>query len=142
LALRDPIAVYDAATNVEAQLIKLALNEAGVEAFAAEDVSTAGIWMFGTLPGINKPQVWISSEDRDRALAVLQEYERGNAERYRAAGQRKRHLGPEIEVLCEDCGRTAKFPSSQHGSIQDCPHCGAYVDVVAIGEDPHTSSDD
>ncbi len=134
MALQDPVAVYNAASNVEAHLVKTMLNEAGVEAFATEDLSLVGYWMFGTLPEIHKPQVWISSADCDRAKPLLQDYERHAAERRLAAEQTRQHLGPEIEVLCEDCNRTSMFPSSQHGTIQDCPLCGAYVDVGDVDD--------
>ena len=34
-----------------------------------------------------------------------------------------------MEVVCEECGQTSSFPATQQGSLQDCPHCGASVDV-------------
>lgn len=83
MALQDPVVVYDAATNVEAQMLKLLLIEAGIEAFVAEDLSTGGIWMFGLLPGIHKPQVWVSQSDVRAAQSVLEGYERLAAERER-----------------------------------------------------------
>jgi hypothetical protein len=67
MELRDPIVAYDAATNVEAQLMKMLLTEAGIDAYASEDHSTAGVWMFGVMPELHKPQVWVSSRDLDRA---------------------------------------------------------------------------
>jgi hypothetical protein len=36
---------------------------------------------------------------------------------------------PAIEVTCEGCGQTGRFPPAQRGSVQECPHCGAFVDV-------------
>lgn len=38
VALRDPVAVFNADTNVEAQLVRTLLVDAGVEAFVVEDV--------------------------------------------------------------------------------------------------------
>lgn len=37
-----------------------------------------------------------------------------------------------VDVRCEECGKETKFPAAERGSVQNCPHCGAYVDV---GED-------
>jgi len=34
-----------------------------------------------------------------------------------------------MEVVCEKCGERSAFPASQLGSVQQCQHCGAYVDV-------------
>jgi putative signal transducing protein len=136
MELRDPVVAYDAATNVEAQLVKMLLTEAGIDAFASEDHSTAGLWMFGVMPEIHKPQVWVSSQDHDRAQLLLQEYEQRVAERQQPDQSVESNAGPAIEVLCEECRKKSSFPSSQKGSVQDCLHCGAYVDV-GDGDDAH-----
>jgi hypothetical protein len=34
-----------------------------------------------------------------------------------------------IETECEECGARIKFPASEAGTVQDCPNCGAYLDV-------------
>jgi hypothetical protein len=47
MALRDPVAVYNAANNLEAQLLSNRLNEAGIEAHVTEDVSIVGVWLLG-----------------------------------------------------------------------------------------------
>lgn len=133
MALDDPIPAYNAATNLEAQLVSTILNEAGIEAFAVEDLSTAGLWEFGTLPGIHKPQVWISRRDADRAQPILASYDRENADRSRAARLRSESDQP-ISARCEECGRETEFPRAKSGTIQDCPHCGAYLDVPETGE--------
>jgi len=127
MALRDPVAVYNAASNVEAHLVRNVLLQSGVQAYVTEDVSQVGTWMFGLLPEIHKPQVWIDTADIDRAQPILEDYERRAAERRGAddgAG-----MEPPIEVTCEACGRCSLFSRTQRGSVQDCPHCGAYVDV-------------
>lgn len=41
--------------------------------------------------------------------------------------------GVPIEVLCEECGERTSFPAAQRGSVQECPHCGTFLDV---GEEP------
>lgn len=74
MALEDPVAVYNAANNPEAHLVKILLTESGVEAFVSEDLSPGGLWMFGTLPEIHKPQVWVSRSDRQRAEPILEQY--------------------------------------------------------------------
>ena len=30
---------------------------------------------------------------------------------------------------CWDCGQPLRFPARQRGNVQECPHCGAFVDV-------------
>jgi hypothetical protein len=134
MALREPVAVYNAANNVEALLLKMRLVEAGVEAFASEDLSPGGLWAFGILPEIHKPQVWVSKFDVDQARAILQDYERETTERRQASEAVESASGSPIEVVCEDCGEASLFPSAQRGSVQECPRCGGYVDVGAIDE--------
>jgi Putative prokaryotic signal transducing protein len=134
MALRDPVAVYDAANNVEAQLVKMFLVESGVEAFALEDVSLVGYWMFGILPEIHKPQVFVNKADVERALRLLEEYESQAAERERLSRAVDAGKALPIEVACEECSESTSFPSSQRGSVQMCPRCGAYVDVGGVDE--------
>jgi hypothetical protein len=40
----------------------------------------------------------------------------------------------DFQVVCEECEQTITFPASAHGSVQDCPHCGAYVDALTAEE--------
>lgn len=130
MSLRDPVAVYNAATNMEAGFVRDALVASGIEAFLTEDFSLGGTWIGGFLPEIHKPQVWVERADIDRAKPVLDEFER------RATELRKRAAaGPAIEVVCEECRRSASFPAAQKGSVQQCPDCGAYIDV-GEGEAP------
>jgi hypothetical protein len=124
MPLRNPIAVYNAATNVEAHLVCNALLQSGVEAMVIEDSSVVGLWFGGAIPEIHKPQVWIERDDVERAKVVLQDYERRIAERRETMA-----AGDPLDVACEDCGKRASYPPTQRGTVQECPHCGAYVDV-------------
>ena len=124
MALDGPIAAYNAATNLEAQLILNILTAAGIEAAVVADMSPAGFWSFGVLPQIHRPQVWINRPDMDRAKPILEDYMRRADERRTADA-----AAPPIEVVCEECGKSSSFPGNQNGTVQDCPHCGAFVDV-------------
>lgn len=128
MALRDPIAVYNAANNLEAAFVRDALIDSGVEAFVTEDVSVVGGWVGGLVPEIHKPQVWVERADVERAKPVLDDYERRAIERKNPDAEALA-TGPPIEVVCEQCSASASFPPSQRGSVQDCPNCGAFVDV-------------
>lgn len=127
MALRDPVAGYNAATNLEAHLICGLLRDAGIEAAAVEDVSMVGHWMGGLMPEIHKPQVWIERTDLERAKPIIDAYEQRDPQQPQRPSD-----GSPIEVTCEECGKRSQFPAEQHGSVQECPHCRAYVDV---GED-------
>jgi hypothetical protein len=134
MALRDPVAVYNAANNMEAIFVRDALVAAGVDAFVIEDLSRVGTWIGGFIPEIHKPQVWVERADIERAKPVLDDFERRSTD-LREAGAEAGATGPVIEVVCEECGRPASFPAAQQGSVQQCPHCRAYIDV-GDGEAP------
>lgn len=124
MELRDPIAIYNAANNLEAALVCELLNSSEIEAFAVEDTSVAGLWMFGLLPEIHKPQVWIARADIAKAEPILEKYE------LEQTGKRQaKQDGAPIEVVCEECNKPSAYPASRLGSIETCVHCGAYVDV-------------
>ncbi|HEX3727945.1 MAG TPA: DUF2007 domain-containing protein [Pirellulales bacterium] len=130
--LRDPIVVYTGASNLEVQLVKVFLSEAGIDACADEDLSLAGLWAFGTLPGIHQPRVWVSTQDRERAQRLLVAYENLAVERQQASQNHDHPAKTLIDVQCEECKVVSSYPSAQLGTVQECPRCGAYVDVGDI----------
>jgi hypothetical protein len=42
-----------------------------------------------------------------------------------------------IKTQCEECGGTVEFSRSLLDSVQECPECGAYVDVVEAAQKPY-----
>ena len=111
MALRDPVAVFDADTNVEAQLVRTLLVDAGIEAFAIDDVSYVGVCVWGTLSGINKPQVFVERKDAQKALDFLDTYEDRIRERQPVStdDQFCHHCGEPIEpgtASCAACGQS------------------------------------
>jgi len=127
MSFREPFAAYNAATNIDAHLVCDALSAAGIEAYAADDVSPVGVWVGGVVPEIHKPQVWIEKADAERAAPILAEFDRRAAERRRA--ETTASSDEEIEAVCEECGKPSKFPASQRGTVQTCPHCWSFMDV-------------
>jgi rubrerythrin len=141
MALTDPVVAYHAATNMEAQMVKMKLVEVGIEAFAAEDFSPGGYWMFGTLPMIFKAQVLVDRRDLERAKTVVAEFETAAAQRRQTSRPHSESETEVIVVRCEDCGRKSGYPASQRGTVQECPKCGAYVDVGEFDENEFLSSE-
>jgi hypothetical protein len=126
MALRNPVAVYNAGTNVEAHVVKLILNEAGIEAHVADDVSVVGLWAFGTLPEIHKPQRW-------RPIKTIRSGGLGlRKRRLRIRGSRSR---------ARIAASQSAFPASDRGKIRQCPHCRGYVDVGEAAPDDTRSED-
>jgi hypothetical protein len=129
MAITHPVCVYAAESNIEAEMICAYLEQNGIDAYPGRDDSLAGYWMFGTLPQIYKPKVWIDQSKLEAAQPLLIEYER-EAIRRRATPQ-KAGTGT-IEVICEECGKSLFFDASKKGTVQDCSHCGAFVDVGEV----------
>ena len=130
MGLTDPITAYNAESNMEAMLVQRFLESEGIEAYATEDLSLAGYWALGTLPEIHKPQVWINRRDAARVAQLLVEFEHRKLER---DATRKAEESTTIESRCEDCGKTATFAGSLKDTVQNCPHCSAYMDIGEIG---------
>jgi len=123
MPLRDPLAAYNPRSNIEAHLMCRLLRDAGIEAWAIDDMASEnGTGMGGV------PQVWIERTDIERTRPVLIEYDRWNAQR-RATEGGTRDAGAQVEAVCEECGERSMFPATQEGTTQSCPRCGAYVDV-------------
>ncbi len=121
---KKPVVVYTAATNVEAHLIVDMLLANGVPAHAVEDQSGVSLWAFGTISQFHKPKIWVEQTTVQQAAVLIQAFEEKKKARNNP-GQGS----SEIQVVCEDCGKTTLFSDSLDGTTQDCSHCHAYVDV-------------
>jgi hypothetical protein len=124
MELRDPVVGYKPASQREAQLVLIALADAGIDASIIEDTSQVGLWSDDRDALQSRPQIWIERDDVARAALALHEYERRVAE----LRDPERESAP-IEVTCESCGQQSSFPGECRGSVENCPHCHAYVDV-------------
>ena len=122
--LKDPIAVYTAATNLEAHVIVNMLNDNGVPAFAVEDQSGASLWMFGTISQFHDPKVWIDKSSVLEAGKLIDSFEKRQNERRNVSAQTQG-----LPVVCEACGKTTTFPNALNGTVQRCPQCDDFIDV-------------
>ena len=88
------------------------LVEAGIEAFAVEDNSPAGMYALGVVSQIHKPQVWV---DRTRVE---------EARRLIARHERQPDFRPERPKgeFCYKCGEGVR-----QGALK-CPACGETLD--------------
>ncbi len=132
MPLRDPVAVYNAANNPELYLVQNALEAAGIEAHITEDASLVGMSALGIIPEMHKPQVWVDRADLEKAKPILDEFERRKAELEANPNDAD---NADLTVHCEECEKVTAFPRSQAGSVQECPHCRAYMDVVDENSD-------
>jgi hypothetical protein len=129
MALSDPVAAYTAANDIEAHLVVGMLVDAGIEAAVVDDVSRVGWTYWGQIPALYRPQVWIDRQDIERARPVLEAYMAEEAQRRAANRATADESDAKIVVRCEECGKQSEYPAAQNGTVQNCTHCFAYVDV-------------
>jgi hypothetical protein len=138
---RDRRCVFVGDTMAAAVVTATWLTSQGIGAQVMDMMTLGGLeGLTGWAPGISARgmEVWVDDPTRaDEAREILAEHQASRAEHAAAAEQR----GP-VTVACEECGRTSIFPPNQYGTTQDCPHCGAYMDVVLPGQaEPWEASD-
>ena len=119
----DPVCVRRAKTVEEAEIIVAWLDENGIEATIV-DPSNPGVMAFG----VTDPEgiaIWVAdSEKAERAATLLAEHDA------RSAGAETPDAAIyTVDVACPDCGHTGGFPTDLAGTVQECPECGANVDV-------------
>ncbi len=139
MKLESPVSIYNAANNLDAHLICNMLNQAGVEAYAVEDVSTAGLFSLGTLAEIHKPQIWVSQKDADRAKNLIADFCLDEPDHRPSLNE---------ELFCYHCGE----PAAAGATI--CSSCGRRIEASDESDkddedesanavkSPHDQSDD
>ncbi|TWT43239.1 hypothetical protein [Botrimarina hoheduenensis] len=126
MEIDDPIVAFIGESNLEAIQVAQMLIDQGLSAHAEADESVVGLWAFGKLPQIHQPRVWIGKKDQEEARDILATYEQKKRERRKnamAAGDAT------VEALCEECGKSSTYPSKFSGTVQECRHCRANLDV-------------
>lgn len=120
----DPVCIRRAKSVEEAEIIVAWLDEQGIEAKVI-DPSNPGVLAFGVtdLEGI---AVCVrDSETANRAMALLAEHDRQAGH-----GSTAEETLPErIRLECAECGREVEFDAELAGTVQECPGCGAHIDV-------------
>jgi hypothetical protein len=130
MELNDPVKIYTAETNLEAIMIVEMLQAAGLDAFAEEDQSGVSLWALGPLTQFHQPNVWVEAATAKKAAELISQYE---ARKWERAHPEPSNVN--IDVRCEECGKVSSFPESLRGTVQECSHCGAYVDVGDVDFD-------
>src|SRR5438445_3578570 len=124
---RDPRCVFVANSMAVAVVTATWLTENGIPAQVMDLMTLGGLeGLTGWAAGISARglEVWVEdAAHASKARRLLAEHQASIAQRATDA----EHRGP-VEVVCEECGERSVFPANQYGTVQDCPHCGAYMD--------------
>jgi Putative prokaryotic signal transducing protein len=129
MGLANPVAVYTAAMNDEAHHLQTLLENAGIEAHVTEHLAVTGVSILGAQPEFLRPQVWVDRSQVEPARALLAEYEQNRRDVKRLESEAEPARETAIEVVCEECDEVNLFPPGLRGKVQNCRHCGAFVDV-------------
>lgn len=128
---RDPRCVFPAADLASANAVADLLGRRG---FPCEVVPPPMVPPAGDALGFTEPPppvVEVRVIDVDQAAAARQaiaderEAVREVQDRLRRRAERTGVMG----ATCEECGKPSDWPAAQAGTTQDCPHCGAYMDI-------------
>ncbi|MFN8709575.1 MAG: hypothetical protein ACK50J_23080 [Planctomyces sp.] len=116
VVLNDPVVVYTAYDNIEAHLVSVHLNDAGIDASVIEDNSTAGVAVLGVLHNIHRPQVFVGRADVAAATDLVKQY------------LDIRHAESTAANFCCHCGADPKAESAS------CSDCGAVPESDTDGK--------
>jgi len=118
----DMICVYRAADLGEADIVAAWLAEQGIVVHVKDRHATSQAPLTVAPRGIEVCVVDPAQVDRAKELLLVHAGESAVKKPHDAAG-------PDIEAVCEECGKASRFPFAQRGSVQTCPHCRQYIDV-------------
>jgi hypothetical protein len=131
---RDPKCVFVASSLGLAEVVVVWLGEQGVAAQVMNPLTLGGLdgltpWSPSGVAAAGI-EVWVNDPaDAPRAAQLLAEQAAAQAAKAPDAQE-----AGELEVTCEECSRVTAFPASRRGKVENCPECGAYLDVVPEGE--------
>jgi hypothetical protein len=127
---RDPRCVFVAYDFSQADVVAGWLCTHGIQAQVMNGEMQSGFSSLLVQNGATAVEVWVADAAQvPEALRLLGD---------QALTQLGRQAnGPPLEVVCEECGEASTFPSEQRGTVQECPHCYAYLDV----EDPEAAEE-
>ena len=133
------VEVYSAANGLEAHSLRLILENKGIRSqVVGESLQTAG----GDLPlgATLAPRIWVREGDAGLAREIIETHSgRPPAERAKPSGFEGRSDAENVTFACQECGKSITFAASRRGHVENCPHCGSYVDVPNVGEEPFSA---
>ena len=125
MELHDPVAIYTAASDLEAYEIVELLQGAEIPAQVIEDMNL----LDGLNPPVHAAKVWVSSRDMERATAVTQAYEARIQQRELAHHVPVDLQSEWIDARCDKCGTVTRYAPIQKGTVENCPNCYAFMDI-------------
>lgn len=124
---RDPSCIFVAKDQGQATVVVNWLEHQGIHVQVMDTLTRGGLdgltaWTAVSARGI---EVWaVNLDDAEQARSLIVEYE----ETLDDLLAKKQSAGP-VSTRCDLCGYASTFEGDQRGTVQNCPHCGNYLDV-------------
>ena len=125
MELHDPVAIYTAASDLEAYEIVELLQGAEIPAQVIEDMNL----LDGLNPPVHAAKVWVASADLERATVVTRGYEARVLQRDLAHHEPVDLQSEWIDARCDKCGTVTRYAPIQKGTVENCPKCYAFIDI-------------
>jgi len=121
---RDQICVCTASSLEEADIAVAWLAGEGIEAYV-KDRHLLGTyaWITSAIAPRGVEVVVFDQSLAARAVDLLQERQAALSAALADAPRTP------VEATCENCDATSTFPAPSRGRVENCPKCGAYMDV-------------
>jgi hypothetical protein len=141
MADRDPRCVLFAPSRQTAAALAALLTEKGHPAeVVTPPMETATDALTGATEAVPPAEfeVWVAdAAHAEPARALIEEQREAIAALREREARRAARTGT-VTAVCDECGKSSDWPASDMGKTQDCPHCGAYMDIP----DPDENWDD
>lgn len=141
MSAQEPNCLYVTSDRAAAELIVTWLGERNIAAEVVTHLKESDGLMvtpFATSDMSNHLEVHLKNLDQKEAaeqlLATHQE------ELLQIAQKLDETPAADMVVVCESCGQSSVYAGEFQGTVQDCQHCGSYVDVPG-GEDEYDWSE-
>lgn len=137
---RDPHCVHVFPESNTADLVASWLTHKGypAEAVSIPPSSVVDPLTLAQSPVAGEYQVWVAKLDDVEAAKELLDDQRAGLQALREREAKRAQRTGNVDAECEECGKPSAWPATLMGTIQDCPHCGKYMDVP----DPDENWDD
>ncbi len=138
MSRKDPRSVFTSDSHDVAEFITEWLQRQGIDAelvaHLKESSDGTGLTPFSDSQTTSHLEVFVNNVDD---VEVVKKLILENKEKILQEAERKNDPPPElITFACDHCNEAAVYPGTMQGTVQECPHCGEYLDVPG-GEDEY-----
>ncbi len=132
MAEENPLTVFVAENEqvAEAVIELLARADIGAEVFVPP-IDTTSEPIVGTSEAVvNNAEFEIRITDEKKLVEAKELIASAvGAAAVRAVREKRAARSGTVTATCEECGKPSDWPAYAMGTTEECPHCGAYMDI-------------